>query len=93
VKDLTCSKFGVVRSCFVHGVWWFCQKTIRGGFLGLDLKLSSRVQGKGNEIQVQREASKRGTHGVITELASEGSKAMVDAFPLDEDTYSFPTLP
>jgi hypothetical protein len=42
---------------------------------------------------VRQEAPKRGTHGVIAELASEGSKVAVDECPLDEDIYNFPCLP
>ena len=59
-------------------------KSPDGRFLGLGLKTEPEGPTRRRRSSGRvREASKRGTRGVIAELASEGSKAAVDACPLD----------
>jgi hypothetical protein len=63
VKDLVCPTLGVVRSCLVCG-----------GLMVLLENHQPKAWCDEDGIRVCQEASKRGTRGVIEELASEVSK-------------------
>ena len=85
-RSWTWSRYGVAADDWSPHVGFggLATKPSDGQFLSLGLK--TKPEGPTRQRRSSgrvREASKRETRGVIVELASEGSKAVVDACPLD----------
>jgi hypothetical protein len=63
-------------------VYWLSQKINGGWFLDLGINTEPEARHDGDDILVQRlEASRWSARGLIVELASKGSKAMVEVCP------------